>query len=112
MSVERFGEMPDGTPVERAMICGGGLRANVLSFGAAIQDLRLEGYERALVLGFESFEPYLTDSPYFGVTAGRYANRIRDGHLEIDGQTFQLDQNFLGKHTLHGGVDKSARLAL
>lgn len=99
-----FGQMPDGTPVERITIRGGGLTANVLSYGAVIQDLRLEGYDAPLVLGFSAFAPYLTHSPFFGATAGRCANRIRDGHLELDGTTYQLDRNFIGKHTLHGGA--------
>jgi len=96
--------MPDATPVERVALRGGGLRANVLTYGAVIQDLRLDGHDAPLVLGFDRFEPYLTHSPYFGATAGRFANRIRDGHLELDGVTWQLDRNFLGKHLLHGGA--------
>lgn len=55
-------------------------------------------------VGFDSFAPYLTHSPYFETTAGRCANRIRDGHLELDSIVYQLDQNFLGKHHLHGGA--------
>lgn len=100
----RFGEMPDGTPVERLTIRGGGLTANVLTYGAVIQDLRLDGHDAPLVLGFPSFAPYLTHSPYFGATAGRCANRVRDGHLDLDGETHALDRNFLGKHLLHGGA--------
>lgn len=101
--MHEFGEMPDGTEVHRVQLSGYGLTANILTYGAVIQDLRLEGHEPSLVLGFEDFESYLLHSPYFGATAGRYINRIRDGHLEIDGKTYQLDQNFLGKHCLHGG---------
>lgn len=101
---ERFGAMPDGSPVERAVLTGGGLTAHILSYGAVVQDLRLDGHDAPLVLGFETFAPYLTHSPYFGATAGRYANRIRDGHLELDGTTYKLDTNFLGKHLLHGGA--------
>lgn len=97
--------MPDGTTVKRITLRGGGLTAHVLNYGAVIQDLRLDGHDAPLVLGFESFDPYLTDSPYFGAIAGRYANRIRDGHLELDGQTYRLDTNFLGKHLLHGGAE-------
>lgn len=100
---ERFGEMPDGTSVERVAIRGGGLTAHVMTYGAVIQDLRLDGHDAPLVLGFETFAPYLTQSPYFGATAGRCANRIRDGHLELEGRIYQLDRNFLGKHMLHGG---------
>lgn len=99
-----FGEMPDGTRVDRVAISGGGLTAHVLTYGSVVQDLRLEGHSEPLVLGFETFAPYLTHSPYFGATAGRCANRIRDGHVELNGVTYQLDCNFLGKHSLHGGA--------
>ncbi|MFD0979122.1 aldose epimerase family protein [Tropicimonas aquimaris] len=104
MSAEVFGLMPDGTPVRRYTLRGGGLTAQYLTYGAVLQDLRLEGHEAPLVLGFEAFDDYLAHSRYFGATAGRYANRIRDGHLELDGETFQLDTNYLGRHTLHGGA--------
>ena len=103
MSVEQFGVMPDGTPVQRATIRGGGLTAKILSYGTVIQDLRLDGHDKPLVCGFEKLEDYLAYGSHFGATAGRVGNRIRDGHLELDGKTYQLDTNFLGKHTLHGG---------
>ena len=105
MSRDIFGSMPDGRSVECVLLRGGGLKASILTFGAVVQDLRLDGYDKPLVLGFETLGPYLTQSPYFGAMAGRYANRIRDGHLELDGVCYQLDQNFLGKHCLHGGED-------
>lgn len=104
MSAEVFGLMPDGTPVRRYRLCGGGLTAHFLTYGAVLQDLRLDGHDSPLVLGFDAFDDYLEHSPYFGATAGRYANRIRDGHLKLDGQTYQLDTNSLGKHLLHGGA--------
>lgn len=99
-----FGTLPDGTPVTRHKIEGGGLTAWVLSYGAVLQDMRLEGHDAPLVLGFEEFAPYLTDSPYFGAMAGRCANRIGDGQFSLDGVAFQLDQNFQGQHHLHGGA--------
>lgn len=102
--IEDFGQMPDGTPVQRIRLIGGGLTAHVLTYGTVLQDLRLEGHAAPLVLGFADFPSYLKHSRYFGATAGRCANRIRDGHLELDGQTYQLDRNFLGKHALHGGA--------
>jgi aldose 1-epimerase len=99
----KFGEMPDGDAVEKHVISGGGLTASFLSYGALLQDLRLDGHGAPLVLGFENFPPYLTDSPFFGAIAGRCANRVRNGRFEIDGQVCQTDQNYLGKHMLHGG---------
>ncbi|GLQ17088.1 aldose epimerase family protein [Maritalea porphyrae] len=102
--MEEFGQLPNGEPVHRISISGGGLTAQFLTYGTVLQDLRLDGHNKPLVLGFESFAPYLMKSPYFGATAGRCANRIRDGHLEISGNVYQLDRNFLGKHSLHGGA--------
>jgi len=102
--IEQFGTLADGTAVTRVTLRGGGLTANLLDYGAVLQDLRLSGHAPTLVLGFPAFDNYLTKSPYFGALAGRCANRIRDGHVQIDGQTYQLDRNFLGKHMLHGGA--------
>ncbi|UWQ15374.1 galactose mutarotase [Aliiroseovarius sp. M344] len=102
--IEEFGTLPTGETVHRLRLEGGGLTGHILTYGAILQDLRLEGHDAPLVLGFPEFAPYLTHSPYFGAIAGRCANRIRDGHLELDGQTFQLDRNFIGKHSLHGGA--------
>ena len=104
MTVERFGEAPGGDPVERATISGGGLTAKVISWGAALQDLRLDGHAAPLVLGFETFAPYPEHSPYFGAIAGRFANRIGQARFEIDGRAYKTDPNFLGAHTLHGGA--------
>lgn len=98
-----FGTMPDGTPVREVTLQGGGLSARILTWGAVVRDLRLEGHAAPLVLGFETLAPYLTDSPHFGAIAGRYANRIRDGRFVLDGQAVQVDRNFQGRHHLHGG---------
>lgn len=101
--VDIFGRTADGTDIHRISISSGGLTAKVITFGAAIQDLRLAGHDAPLVLGFDTFEPYPEHSPFFGAIAGRYANRIRDGHFALDGTHHQADRNFLGKHLLHGG---------
>lgn len=82
---------------------GHGLQARMMPWGAVLMDLRLDGHADPLVLGFDDPGTYPDHSRYFGATAGRFANRIANGRFEIDGQAFQTDQNFLGKHTLHGG---------
>ncbi|HEU0220789.1 MAG TPA: aldose epimerase family protein [Paracoccaceae bacterium] len=105
MDSETFGELPDGRKVQRVTIRGGGLTARVITWGAVLQDLRIEGHAPPLVLGFADFAPYPAHSPHFGAIAGRYANRIRHGRFQIAGQTHQADTNFLGKHLLHGGAD-------
>jgi aldose 1-epimerase len=103
MDGEHFGTTADGEAVQRFAIAGGGLSAKIMNWGAVLQDLRLAGHDAPLVLGFEHFADYPAHSPYMGAIAGRYANRIAGGRFSIDGQHYQGDTNFLGKHLLHGG---------
>ncbi len=103
MTSEVFGTTAHGEEVRRVTIRGGGLTARIMTWGATVQDLRLDGHQPALVLGFETFDHYPAHSPYFGATPGRYANRIAFGRFTLDGETYQVDQNQQGVHHLHGG---------
>jgi aldose 1-epimerase len=100
--MEEWGKLASGETVERVEISGGGLTARVITRGAAVQDLRLEGHAPPLVLGFDRLEHYERHSPYFGAIAGRYANRIAGGHFMLHGVGYQVDRNDHG-HCLHGG---------
>lgn len=102
---DAFGRTRKGEAVRRVSIGNGVLSAKILDWGAAIQDLRLRGHDAPLVLGYRDFADYEINAPYFGSIAGRYANRIRNGRFAIDGERFQAEQNFLGRHTLHGGTE-------
>lgn len=105
MNVTAFGRLPDGSEVEAVRLTGGGLSATVLTWGAVLQDLRLDGHGPALILGLPDIGAYLAHSRHFGATAGRCANRIAHGRAVIGGRACQLDRNYLGKHALHGGSD-------
>lgn len=100
---ETFGTAPDGSAVERVRISNGVLTAFIMTWGAAVQDLRLAGHAHPLVLGFDDFADYPLHSPYFGIVAGRCANRIRDGRFTLDGVAYEVDRNSQGHH-LHGGA--------
>ena len=104
-----FGYMPEGREVQLLSVRGGGLSANILDYGAVLQDLRLDGHPYPLVLGLNNFSSYLDNSPYFGATVGRCGNRIRDGHLKLGGSTHRLDRNLHRRHTLHGGSGGTGR---
>ena len=78
------------------------LQAQVLSYGATLKDLRFNGIENSLVLGYRSIEDYFRDKNYVGVTVGRYANRISNGQYYLNSQKFDLDKNEVFA-TLHGG---------
>jgi aldose 1-epimerase len=109
MARQVFGVMPTGETVERVVLTGGGLTASILTFGAVLQDLRLEGHDAPLVLGFDDLASYLDHSPYFGATPGRCANRIGDGRFTLDGTDYQLELNERGVTHLHGGTDGMGR---
>lgn len=99
-----FGHLPDGELVTRTRLDAYGLRLNTISWGASVQDLRIDGVEHPLVLGFPTLEPYLTaEGRYFGAIVGRVANRIAGGQARIGGRDCQLDCNEAGRTTLHGG---------
>ncbi len=99
--IREFGNLPDGTAVQEITLKKGGLEASILTLGAIIRDLKVDG--QTVVLGFGDLQSYLEHSAYFGVIAGRCANRIAGGKLSIDGVDYQLDRNEHGQNHLHGG---------
>ncbi|CAM3273858.1 aldose epimerase family protein [Paracoccus nototheniae] len=103
MSIAPAGHLPDGREVQVMTLKGGGLTARVLTLGAIVQDLRLDGIAHPLVLGCPDVADYLDRGRYFGAIVGRCANRIAQGRFRLDGQDHQSDLNFRGRHTLHGG---------
>ena len=96
-----FGVLPDGREVERVRLSAGRLEASLLTWGATVQDLRLDG--RSVVIGADRLEDYLGDLLYTGAIVGRFANRIGGARFVLDGETFRTDANFRARHTLHGG---------
>jgi len=60
------------------------------------------GKMQDVVLGFDSIADYIRIPSDFGASIGRYANRIAQGRIVLDGDTIQLPQNNFG-HCLHGG---------
>lgn len=107
------------TPIERAPFgkAGGqdvelytltnanGLVMKVMTYGAAITHLWLpdrKGAHADVALGFDELSGYLKANPYFGVTVGRVANRIRNATFALEGKTYQVAGNDHGHH-LHGG---------
>ncbi|SFM23664.1 aldose epimerase family protein [Methylobacterium pseudosasicola] len=101
-----FGTLPDGRAVEEVTLTNGkGVTARVISWGALLRSLDVPdraGKPADIVLGYNDLAGYLAQPNYFGVSVGRYANRIRGGRFILDGQTYTLPTND-GPNTLHGG---------
>ncbi|MFO1185972.1 MAG: aldose epimerase family protein [Alphaproteobacteria bacterium] len=98
-----FGRWSDGSEILEVEIAGGGLSARVITWGAAVRDLRLTGHRAPLVLGLNSLEDYARHSRHFGAMAGRCANRIGAGRCVIGGAEYRLERNEDGRTHLHGG---------
>ncbi|XP_052769480.1 galactose mutarotase-like [Mya arenaria] len=80
---------------------------SVLNFGCVIYEIKLPDRDGNVVdvnLGFDNVKDYEKNNNYFGALCGRVANRIGNGEMTIDGQTFKLSRNDpLGGHIVHGG---------
>lgn len=84
-----------------------GLIARITNYGAAITEMHVpdrHGKLGDVTLGFHSLEGYLRNDPFFGVIAGRYANRIAKGRFNLGGQSYALAVNN-GPNHLHGGIN-------
>lgn len=100
------GTLSDGTTVSAITLkAGNGVSATILSYGATLQKLLAPGRDGTVVdvvLGYDDLKDYVDHPNYFGVTVGRYANRIAGGRFALDGKTYQLPLNDK-VNSLHGG---------
>jgi aldose 1-epimerase len=109
-SIERdvFGHLADRQAIERVTLRGpGGFEARILTFGATLQALMVPdraGRCEDVVLGHDDLAGYVESRRFFGVTIGRYANRIANSRFVLDGREVRLAPND-GPHSLHGGPD-------
>ena len=82
-----------------------GMEVCITNFGGRIVSVMVpdkEGAMRDVVHGFDSVQDYMKHPTDFGATIGRYANRINQGRITVEGVEYQLPQNNYG-HCLHGG---------
>ena len=97
----------EGQPVQLHTLTNArGMEISVSEFGATLTSIRVpdvHGRLDEVTLGLHSLADYVASNPFLGSTVGRYANRLANGQLTIDGRTLALAQNNNGNH-LHGGL--------
>jgi aldose 1-epimerase len=102
-----FGKLPDGTVVDiYTLTNANGLQAKIMTYGAIVTELHVpdrHSNSGDVVLGFDSLDPYVKGTPYFGAIVGRVANRIAKGKFTLDGKEYTLAVNN-GPNHLHGGL--------
>ena len=82
-----------------------GMEVCVTNFGGRLVSIMVpdkNGEMKDVVLGFDNINDYQNVPSDFGASIGRYANRINQGKIVVDGEEIQLPQNNFG-HCLHGG---------
>lgn len=105
-----FGKLKDGREATLYTLSNDVISIHITNYGAIITGIEMpnkNGSIENVVCGFKSLETYISDEylgsyPYFGAIIGRFGNRIAKGHLEIEGQTFEMAINN-GPNHLHGG---------
>ena len=114
MTEEAWGTLPDGRPMTRYTLTNSaGARARFMPYGAAVLAVEVpdrDGNLADVALGYATAADYATrNSPYIGLTIGRYASRIAGSTITIDGETYRLAGAMRGdgppREVLHGGVD-------
>ncbi len=100
------GTLNDGTAVDAVTLSNAhGVSARILTYGATLQALigpDRDGKPADVILGYDDISSYENHPNYFGVTVGRYANRIAGGKFTLDGKSYQLPLNDKA-NSLHGG---------
>lgn len=102
-----FGKLPDGTSIEQFTIKNvSGAEVRVINYGGIVTAIKVpdrNGKLDDVVLGYDSFEPYIKNPTFFGAIIGRFANRISKGQFALEGKTYNLALNNK-PNTLHGGA--------
>jgi aldose 1-epimerase len=105
---EMFGTLEDGGVVGMFTLTSAEVEMRLISYGARLVSLKTkdrEGRMGDVVLGYDALKPYVENTnAYFGVIAGRFANRIDKGKFVLAGKTVQTSIND-GVNMLHGGVE-------
>ncbi len=106
---EVFGTLPDGRTASKYILTNeNGVSASFTDLGGAWLTMMVpdkSGVLADVVLAYDSVDGCLNYPGHLGSVVGRSANRIKGASFEINGVTYQLAANALGKNNLHSGPD-------
>ncbi|NLJ40785.1 MAG: galactose mutarotase, partial [Clostridiales bacterium] len=84
-----------------------GMTVKAMNLGCHIMEINApdrDGNIEDVVLSFDDLEAAKKQTAFFGVVAGRCANRIKGATFELNGRTYKLFANN-GENHLHGGKE-------
>lgn len=105
---ERFETSVDGKDVKLYTLKNeSGMEVCISNYGARIITIMApdrDGELREVTLGFDNIDDYVARRVAMGATVGRFAGRIPDGRIMIDGTEYKIDINEEPSNcALHGG---------
>ncbi|GGC98108.1 aldose epimerase family protein [Aquisalinus flavus] len=103
--IEPFGEAGGREISLYTLTNKAGMMARITNYGGILTHLfapDADGRFADVVLGYDTLQDYIDNSPYFGALIGRYGNRIGGASFTLDGKTYALVKS-QGENTLHGG---------
>ena len=101
--IESFGTTVSGETVQAILLRADGVSARILTYGAILQDFRLEGLPYSLTLGSDNLADYEDALRYHGALIDPVANRISGAKAVIGGKECVFGPNQDGRITLHSG---------
>ena len=104
ISKKVFGVLSNGKKVHIHTLKAGELSLSISTLGATWTSLKVPSSNKGkddILLGFSTFDAYVNNR-YFGVTSGRFANRIGGAKFSLGGKEYPLYKND-GENSLHGG---------
>jgi aldose 1-epimerase len=102
--IDEFGTTADGQSVQGITLGAHGLTACILTYGAILQDLRLDGLGDSLTPGSDKLSDYEGKMQYHGAMIGPVANRISGAKARIGTQDCVFEANQGDNITLHSGA--------
>jgi aldose 1-epimerase len=100
-----FGEVDGKKAVLYTMENNNNVKISITNYGGIITSIfspDKNGNLADIVLGFNTLDEYIKDSPYFGCIIGRFGNRIKKASFSLNDKNYTLAGNDNGNH-LHGG---------
>lgn len=103
-TISNFGTTAKGEAVQRVTLTCEGLTAAILTRGAVLQSVRVDGFDHDLTLGSDNLADYEGKLRNHGSLVAPVANRFSGGKAVIGGKVFEFEKNQGGIHTLHSGA--------
>jgi aldose 1-epimerase len=108
MSIERksFGLLASGEECFLYILRADDITVTLSDYGATLVSILLpsgRGASDDILLGSSTLSGYAAKHPFFGVTVGRYANRIAGSRFSLGSKDYTLAAND-GVNHLHGGL--------